>query len=83
MSPCSKLLFGVTPKLGGSLFLIRGNEEILCIQNTKDFFVSPYEVFMLATSPTSTDSFFTANFLNNSEFFPVALYGPVLAFPHI
>ena len=23
--------------------LIRGNEEILCIQNTKDFFVSPYE----------------------------------------
>ena len=64
---------------------IRGNEEILCIQNTKDFFISPYEVASSSYEstffqklPNISELFSKMNFSNDFGFFANEKYMPIV-----
>ena len=53
---------------------IRGNGEILCIQNTKDFSIRPYETRPSPISQNSIASHFMIPTSNHLKFFPPAPY---------
>ena len=73
---------------GSSIFFLndlRGNEEILCILNTKDFFIFPYEVASSSYEstffqklPNISELFSEMNFSNDFGFFANEKYMPIV-----